>query len=182
MKHLSKLFSLLALLTLGSARLAAQATDPFPAVDENQYANSMVITGQVRLDGEVLTKADNVIVAVYQGNELRGKDVLLDTGSYTDLFMVMVYGDTNGEPLRFMVFVNGNLYEVDQQLLYTINARIGKASDPYYIDLSSDAVPTSIATTPEQSVDTPVYNMQGYRTLPYAKGIVIRNNRKYLNK
>jgi hypothetical protein len=71
---------------------------------------------------------------------------------------------------------------VDQQLLYTINARIGKASDPYYIDLPTDAVPTSIAITPEQSVDTPVYNVQGYRTLPYAKGIVIRNNRKYLNK
>jgi hypothetical protein len=181
-KHLSNLFSLLALLTLGSARLAAQATDPFPAVDENQYANSMVITGQVRMNGKVLTKADDVIVAVYQGDELRGKDVLLDTGSYSDLFMVMVYGDTNGEPLTFKVHTNGSIFEVDQQLLYTINARIGKASDPYYIDLSSNDVPTSIATTPEKSADTPAYNIQGYRTLPLMKGIVIKNNRKYLNK
>ena len=181
MKQLSKLFSLLVLLALGSARVAAQATDPFPVVDENQYANSMVITGQVRMNGEVLTKADDVVVAVYQGDEIRGKDVLFDTGSYSDLFMVMVYGDTNGEPLTFKVYAKGNIVEVDQGLLYAINERIGKASEPYFIDL-----PVSVATAIEKASDspanTPTYNLQGHRTNPHAKGIVIRNNRKYLNK
>ena len=162
--------------------MAAQATDPFPEVDEHQYANSMVITGQVRMNGEVLTKADGVVVAVYQGDELRGKDVLFDTGSYTDLFMVMVYGDTNGEPLSFKVYARGSIVEVDQGLLYAINERIGKASDPYYIDLPAVPAPTAVAPPPVTSADTPTYDLQGRRTLRTAKGIVIRNNRTYLNR
>ena len=162
--------------------MAAQSTDPFPMVDENQYANSMVITGQVRMYGEVLTKDDDVVVAVYQGDELRGKDVLFDTGFYSDLFMVVVYGDTNGEPLHFKVSVHGSIYEVDQNLTYTINARIGKVSDPYFVNLPADYVPTSIVMTPERHVDAPTYNMQGLQVPPHTKGILIRNNRKYLNK
>jgi hypothetical protein len=182
MKHKSKLFSLLALLILGSARLAAQATDPFPAVDVTKYANSMIITGQVRMNGKVLTKDDNVVVAVFQGDELRGKDVLFDTGSYNDLFMVMVYGDTNGELLSFKVYAEGSIFEADQQLTYTINGHTGKPSDPYYIDLHVEGVVTSITKTTDQPTNTETYNLKGCRTQPYAKGIVIRNNRKYLNK
>lgn len=182
MKHTSKLFSLLALLILGSARLAAQTNDPFPAVDKNKYANSMIITGQVRKNGGVLTKDDNVVVAVYQGDELRGKDVLFDTGSYNDLFMIMVYGDTNDELLSFKVYAEGSILEADQQLTYKINGRTGKPSEPYYIDLHVDGIATSITKTTDLPANTSTYNLKGCRTHPYAKGIVIRNNRKYLNK
>lgn len=182
MKHTSKLFSLLALLILGSARLVAQTNDPFPAVDEHKYANSMIITGQVRKNGGLLTKDDNVIVAVYQGDELRGKGDLFDTGSYNDLFMIMVYGDTNDEQLYFKVYAEGSILEADQQLTYKINGRTGKPSDPYYIDLRANGITTSITKTTDLPSNKATYNLKGCRTHPNAKGIVIRNNRKYLNK
>ena len=166
---------------MGSARLAAQTNDPFPAVDENKYANSMMITGQVRKNGEVLTKDDDVVVAVYQGDELRGKGNLFDTGSYSDLLMVMVYGDTNDELLSFKVFAEGSIFEADQQLTYKINGHTGKPSDPYYIDLQVDGIVTSITKTTDLPSNTATYNLKGCRTHP-VDSTQVANNGFFCNK
>jgi len=71
MNTINKLYCLLALLIMGSASIQAQDQDPFPEVNLAQHENTMNLTAQVRMGGKVLGK--ETIVAVYQGDEIRGK-------------------------------------------------------------------------------------------------------------
>ena len=145
--------ALLALLFMGSASLWAQTSDPFGDVDINKYANTMNITGYVRMvtlvngqwsavNDEVLGK--EAVVAVYCGNELRGKDSPRDylDGEYKNLLMLTVHGDTKGQPLHFKVYTKGRVIEVDQGVTFTIDARIGQVAEPFYINLPSPVTTT----------------------------------------
>lgn len=145
MTELKKIFCLLALLLLGSAGIRAQDDgsyyDPFPDVPINDYELYMTVTGFVRLGGVKVTK-ENTVVTAYHGDEIRGKKRLIDSGNYTDLLMLAVYGKKNGEHIHFKVYVNGYIIEVDQGLEYNSSKKYGKASDPYYIDLPLPVVTT----------------------------------------
>ena len=138
MKRIKKLFSVLALALLTSASLMAQDTDPFPEVDIHKYSLTMTVTGYVTLDGEKLTKDNDVVVAVYQGDEIRGKGTLADYGEkYKDMLMMTVRGEKAGEPLIFKVYTDGRILEADQGLTFQSNENVGTVVNPYYINLSS---------------------------------------------
>ena len=92
MKTINKFHALLALLIMGSATALAQTGDPFPEVS-SKYSESMTIFGKVYLDGEVL--GNETVIAVYHGDEIRGKNTPFDQGSIKNLFSINVYGETN---------------------------------------------------------------------------------------
>ena len=133
MRMIRRLYSLLALLLVGSAGLRAQSSDPFPAVSTTKYADNMTIFGQVRQNGVAL--GSDAVVAVYHGSEIRGKDRPFSPDGHSNIIYLTVWGDTNGESLTFKVYTGGKIIEVDQGLKYQINAEVGSATNYYYIDL-----------------------------------------------
>ncbi len=125
-----------------SAGLWAQTTnDPFPTVNYNRYQDNMTFFGQVRLDGEV--QPDGGIVAVYCGDEIRGKGEIKKWGKHEKCAKFNISGETKGDPLHFKVFTGGRVIEVDQQETFTANTKLGSVSDYYYIDLPVPVVSTS---------------------------------------
>ena len=135
MRMIRRLYSLLALLLVGSAGLRAQSSDPFPDVESHKYENNMIIRGQVRQNGVAL--GNDAVVAVYCGDEIRGKDRPFSDKNHTNIFQFVVHGDgnTNGDPLIFKVYTGGKIIEVDQGLTYQNNGEIGSYDNYYYIDL-----------------------------------------------
>ncbi len=135
MRMIRRLYSLLALLLVGSAGLRAQSSDPFPEVNPYKYADNMAIIGQVRQNGVAL--GNDAVVAVYCGDEIRGKGRPSIYGTHTNFFQFLVHGDgnTNGKPLIFKVYTGGKIIEVDQGLTYQNNGEIGSYTNYYYIDL-----------------------------------------------
>jgi hypothetical protein len=134
---------MLVLLIMGSASLFASGDDPFPPVNEYKYSMSMTITGYVYLGSEKLTTDQDVTVAVYQGDEIRGKGKLRTQKSYSNFYMITVYGETTGEPLHFKVHAEGRTIEVDQGLKYEANTTPGTIDAPYYIYLPAPVVTTA---------------------------------------
>jgi hypothetical protein len=148
----SRIHSLLALLLMGSASLMAQSTDDFGEVISSKYQNNMTITGYVcmstRADGEWTAINDEMlgketVVAVYCGDELRGKSNPADyNDKYFNLLIMTVFGN-NKDKLHFKVLTEGRVIEVDQGITFKTDDRIGKAKEPYYIYL-----PAPVVTTP----------------------------------
>ena len=127
---------LLLLMLLCSSGLRAQTTtDPFPEVDTHKYADNMTIFGQVRENGQAL--GSDAVVAVYHGDELRGKGRPFSQGSHTNIIYLQVWGDTKGESLVFKVWNGSKIVEVDQGLTYQVNGEVGGPEDYYIIDLPS---------------------------------------------
>ena len=95
----------------------------------------MTIIGQVRQNGVAL--GSDAVVAVYCGDEIRGKGRPFSDKNHTNIFQFVVHGDgnTNGDPLIFKVYTGGKIIEVDQGLTYQNNATIGYYDNYYYIDL-----------------------------------------------
>ena len=130
---------LLLLMLLCSSGLRAQTTtDPFPEVDTHKYADNMTIFGQVRENGQAL--GSDAVVAVYHGDELRGKGRPFSQGSHTNIIYLQVWGDTKGESLVFKVWNGSKIVEVDQGLTYQVNGEVGGPDNYYYIDLPSPYV------------------------------------------
>ena len=134
MNIINKFYGILALLLMGSASLMAQTlVDPFPEVDCYKYADKMTLVCQVREKGVVIT--DEAIVAVYHGDELRGKGRSFSQGEYQGMFVITIWGETKGEELRFKVCTSEGVVEVNQVLTYTSNTVVGQVGDFYYINL-----------------------------------------------
>lgn len=126
---------LLLMLLCSTSLLAQTATDPFPEVDTHRYADNMTIFGQVRQNGQAL--GPDAVIAVYHGDELRGKGRPFSQGSHTNIFYLQVWGDTTGQALVFKVSTSGEIVEVDQGLTYQVNGEVGSPSAYYYVDLPS---------------------------------------------
>lgn len=141
MKTFYRFNALLALLIMGSATARAQSGDSFPDVNDSKYAESMTIIGKVRMGGAIL--GNETVIAVYQDDEIRGKDTPFDQNGKRNIFSINVFGDTNGEQLHFKVFTKGRLIEVDQGLTYKVNDIIGTPQKPYYIDLPGPVFTTT---------------------------------------
>lgn len=139
----------LLLLAIGSTATMAQDTtlndDPFPEVDTHKYADNMTIFGQVRRNGAAV--GGSTVVAVYHGDELRGKGTVFSQGRHTDIFLIQVWGDTKGDALVFKVSTGSQLFTVDQGLTYQANAEVGTPTDYYYIDLPSSAPGEAVEQT-----------------------------------
>lgn len=132
------------LLLWGSAGLMAQ-TDDFGEVQDGRFQNSMNITGYVRMvtlvGGQWVPVSDEVlgnetVVAVFCGDDLRGKDSPSDySENYHSLLRMTVYGENN-DKLHFKVLTNGHVIEsAPDNLVFVADGLLGKAKDPYYIDL-----------------------------------------------
>lgn len=131
-----------ALLLVGSATFRAQdIEDPFPDVDYNQYADNMTFFGQVMMGGEI--QPDGVIVAVYCGDEIRGKGVTKKQGKHEHCAKFNITGETKNQPLHFKVFIGGRIIEVDQGEKFVNNTKLGSTTDYYYVNL-----PLPVVTTP----------------------------------
>lgn len=134
------------------APLMAQTADPFGDVDDSKYSNTMNITGYVRfaemVNGQWSVVGDQVlgnetVVAVYCGDELRGKGSPADfNDKYFSLLMLTVYGEEL-DPLHFKVYTDGRVVEfAPDGFTFMTDQRLGKAKEPYYIDLPAPVVTT----------------------------------------
>ena len=122
---------LLALLIMGSTSLKAQQdNDPFPEPTSEQSSNNMTVCAQVFIDG---TLQEEGIVAVYAGDDIRGKERI---ASDRHLAIITPWGN-GGEALHFRVFVCGGVIEVDQGLTYTVDGVQGYPNTPYAINLTA---------------------------------------------
>ena len=110
--QLKTILNVMALLFMGGATMMAQTNEnPFPEVNYPNWQGNMTITCQVELNGEPLT--EDVIVAAYNNDEIRGKQAIDTNGK--------VYLTAGGEslenqilPLHFKVYTGGRIIEVDQ--------------------------------------------------------------------
>ena len=134
---MKRILSLLLFLVLGTACLRAETSDPFPAVNPHDFYGSMMLSVKVMSGGQLLDK--DVIVAVYSGEEIRGKGSPQDADNPGVAYLT-VYGNSNKEALTFKVFANGVLVEPATVLTYTYNNIAGTPKEPYVLDIS-DCVP-----------------------------------------
>ena len=170
--------ALLALL-MWSASLLAQGNDPFPSVNVHKYSDNMTILGQVKMNDRVL--GEGTVIAVYQGDEIRGKGIPFSKDEHENIFYFNVYGEKDGEPLHFRVFTDGDIIEVDQGLTYETDAEVGSPSDYYIVNLPDNQ------TTQIRGIDAPsqsgaYYDLSGRKTTVRKGQILIANGRKILQR
>lgn len=115
-----------------SAGMWANSNDPFPTVNSRSFYGSMNITMRVMMDGEPL---QDVIVAAYCGNEIRGKGAP-KSAKKPGVIYLTVYGNKTGERLSFKVCKksDGHIFEIENGLEYTFNAIMGSSKSPYEIE------------------------------------------------
>lgn len=115
-----------------SVGMWADSADPFPTVNSRSFYGSMNITMRVMMDGEPM---QNVIVAAYCGDEIRGKGTPKSAKKPGVVFLT-VYGNKTGEKLSFKVCqtTDGHIFEIDNGLEYTFNAIMGSSKEPYEIE------------------------------------------------
>lgn len=128
---------MLLFLILGTACLRAETSDPFPAVNPHDFYGSMMLSVKVVSSGQVL--AEDVTVAVFAGDEIRGKGTPRDANN-PGVSYLTVYGNSHAEALTFKVFAKGVLVEPAAVLTYTYNGITGTPQEPYILDIS-DCVP-----------------------------------------
>lgn len=132
--------AVLVLSSAGSASLLAQSADPFDDVDPYAFMCSMQMSVKVVMDETALT--DDVTVAVYAADGIRGKSVL-NNANYPGVVYLTVYGYYE-DPLYFKVYTGGRVIETDPgDLAFEFYGSLGESTNPYIIDL-----PAPIVTTP----------------------------------
>ena len=155
MKLKKNVYCLLAFLIVGNASLQAQSSDPFGEFNPRDYKENMTINAQVQQNGAIVT---NALVAVYCGEELRGKKQVGD-GTDPNLVFLSVYGDNTGsnQYLYFKVYTNGVTftYNPDPAIVFSSNGTIGTKLEPHVITL-----PVSLANADDNSDVLTTYNTQ----------------------
>ena len=138
-----RLYGLLALFLTGSAGLMAQTGDPFPDVVPNDYYGNMTMAVKAVMNGEVLT--EDVVIAVYCGEQIRGKGCPHDTGNPGVAYLT-VYGNESGEKLYYKVAVgDGAVVEVDPGFTYNYNGCIGTPDNPYMLEVPEPLMTTTFS-------------------------------------
>ena len=99
----------------------------FPVVDSHKYSGSMTVTAQVTVGSRVV--GEDAIVAVYAGDEIRGKERLETNGS---LAYLTIYGE-GSTTLKFRLWYGGKYYEGDQTLEFKNDTSLGTDASPYAI-------------------------------------------------
>lgn len=122
------------LFIVGSTSIHAQSGDPFGDVNYRQYSKNVMIAVEVMQNGEVLTDA---IVAVYCGDDLRGKEHV-GSGTNPNLAFVTVYGDYTGkyQDLDFKVYTKETVFTCSSVLDIKFSEEfVGSNSTPYILTL-----------------------------------------------
>ena len=135
--------TLLAGLLLWPAASSAQSADDiafdkeidpngvFPVVNSHKYPNTMTVTTQVIIDDETL--GTDAIIAVFAGNEIRGKERPVNDNE--KLAYLTVYGDNN-TTLTFKVWHGGTEYECSQTLTFENESNVGSPTAPFIVGFS----------------------------------------------
>ena len=158
MKLSKRIYGLLALLLTGSVSLQAE-DDPFPdnSIPSRQYQGYMTITAQVVQNGAAVT---NAVVAVYCGNEFRGKKSVGNDNNHPNLVYLTAYGDYTGSDqyLYFKVYTGGQTftYNPDPAIIYDFDGSLGTNSVPYIIDIT----PVSLANNADNNSVLTTYKGQ----------------------
>ena len=135
LKNLYQRIAVLALSFVGGTSLWAQATDPFPDINPCDYYGNMNMSVKVLEDGDPLVQ--DVVVAVYSGQTLRGKGSPQPGDKYPGVIYLTIYGDNSGDQLYFKVYTQGTTVEVaPENLTYTINDVLGTPKYPYEININ----------------------------------------------
>ncbi len=141
---------LLAGLLLWPAGAAAQETDEvfenrvdpthvFPQVNRTKYGSNMSMLAVVKRDGTTLSEvSENTIVAVFSGDEIRGKDIIY--ADQDNMAFVTIYGEST-ETLTFKVYWDGVIYDCGGSATFASDGFIGAIDSPYELDIS----PVSLA-------------------------------------
>ena len=142
MKLIYRLFSLLALLLVGSASLQAQDEDPFPELNYYLYQCNVTITSKIVQNGNVLKDA---LVAVFCGDEIRGKETV-GSGTQPDIAFITVHGNYLGkyQYLTFKVFTGGKIFtfnpnpslDWEDDCFIKYDQLVGSVKAPYIIDIT----------------------------------------------
>ena len=141
---------LLAGLMVWPAGTAAQETDEefenrvdpthvFPQVNRTKYGSNMSMMAVVKRDGTTLSEvSENTIVAVFSGDEIRGKDIIY--ADQDNMAFVTIYGEST-ETLTFKVYWDGVVYDCGGSATFASDGFIGATDSPYELDIS----PVSLA-------------------------------------
>ena len=133
--------TLLAGLLLWPAASSAQSADDiafdkeidpnsvFPVVNSHKYPNTMTITAQVIIDGKTL--GTDAIIAVFAGNEIRGKE--RPVNDKEKLAYLTVYGG-GSTMLTFKVWNDGIVYKCRTTLTFENEGNAGSPIAPFIID------------------------------------------------
>ena len=127
------LFVALLLVCMSSSAVARE--HKYTSVDDHKYYSNMTITTKVMLGDEVLLDCE---VASFVGDECRSSK--LSHPEQDGLVFQLIHGQTTGEILTFRVVYtdeNGQEQDVlaDQTYIYTNDAIVGDAQNPYIIEL-----------------------------------------------
>ncbi len=126
---------------LSKTRGMTRSTEPeyFVQVDPGLYPNNMTVVAVVMRNGEILT---DVEVGVFAGDECREAMRPFDNG----MLFLTIHGEGSGTKLTFKVLVDGEVIEVDQNMVYVDNDIIGSPDNCYVINLdnATDIVEVSV--------------------------------------
>ncbi|WP_157972241.1 hypothetical protein [Pleomorphovibrio marinus] len=104
-------------------------------VAEHDYEHTMSLVAFVNVDGRTLT-SDQDRVAAFVDGVCRGVSKLTEVKSHQEHFAYLtVFGNTNNELVNFKIYEaeNDRILDVDQTLVFRINAHSGNLLQPYSI-------------------------------------------------
>ena len=101
----------------------------FPVVNSHKYPNTMTITAQVIINDKTL--GTDAIVAVYAGDEIRGKE--RPVNDKEKLVYLTVYGSSS-TMLTFKVWLDGIVYKYRTTLTFENEGNAGSPIAPFIID------------------------------------------------
>lgn len=101
----------------------------FPVVNSHKYPNTMTITAQVIINDKTL--GTDAIVAVYAGDEIRGKE--RPVNDKEKLVYLTVYGSSS-TMLTFKVWLDGIVYKCRTTLTFENESNAGSPIAPFIID------------------------------------------------
>ena len=135
------------------------------------YPETMCIVAKVK----GVEPSDKYSVGAFVNGECRGK------GTYvTDDVMFISVAGQNGDVVSFKLYNSetGNYTDIPEKMSYTLKK--GSLASPVQITATET---TGINELPAaDNEDIPAYNLAGQRVRSSAKGIVLRGNKKYVNR
>ncbi len=147
----------------------AQAPNWTP--DASQFSNSMVMVGELRVNGEASTDPADILGA-FVDNEVRGvASPIFDEDVNRYLIFLIVFGDVDGEAVTFQIFDDSEdeVFAAVDTVGFEVNATIGDVSDLFFWSntiLNSEAA-LSAFTIASQEGTTTIAGTDVTLTMPY---------------
>ena len=138
------------------------AAPPSWSVQEQQFSNTMTITGIVNISG-VESSDSNDVVAAFVGAECRGVTHLLPSSTLGHAYAyLMIMSDTTGEPILFRIYNSkkDSIINIPDSCLFKTDQVLGTQENPYiFSDKTVNGISPfsfSLGVTGEKIVIDPV--------------------------